>query len=35
MLVWESKIKMHLKKRNEMVWIGFVWLRIGFSGWLL
>jgi len=30
-----ARLKQTLTKINAMVWIGFVWPRIGFSGWIL
>jgi hypothetical protein len=32
---WEYNIKMKLLEMRWVVWIGFVWLRIGTSGGLL
>jgi hypothetical protein len=32
---WGFNIKMKLKELNLDVWIGFIWLGIGFSGGLL
>jgi hypothetical protein len=32
---WEDNIRMYLREYDENLWIGFIWLRIGFSGGLL
>jgi hypothetical protein len=32
---WEDNIKMDLREIGFGDWIGFIWLRIGTSGWLL
>jgi hypothetical protein len=32
---WRIALKLALKKWDMSVWIGFIWLRIGFSGGLL
>jgi hypothetical protein len=29
---WEDNIKMDLREIDEVVWIGFIWLRLGASG---
>jgi hypothetical protein len=35
-LRWEDDIKLDLNEReNGILWTGFIWLRIGTSGWLL
>jgi hypothetical protein len=30
-----DNIKLILRKYNELIWTGFIWLRIGTSGWAL
>jgi hypothetical protein len=32
---WADNIKMGLREIGWMEWIGWIWLRIGASGWLL
>jgi hypothetical protein len=33
--MWVYNIKMDLREIGEIVWIGFIWLRVGTSGGLL
>jgi hypothetical protein len=32
---WKAVIETGLQKLGVRVWTGFIWLRIGFSSWLL
>jgi hypothetical protein len=33
--MWEDNIKMDLREMDEVVWTGFIWMRIGTIGELL
>jgi hypothetical protein len=32
---WDDNIRMDLIEMDVLVWTGFIWLRLGTSGWLL